>query len=322
MKKFLKFTICTLITITLFGCSQPSTKEKQTTNEQVKEDNSLSKVQERGELIIGTSADFAPREFHMMVDGKDTIVGYDIDIAKEIANDMGVELKVQDMSFDGLLTALNAGKVDMVIAGMAATPERLEAVDFSIPYGKSTDISEGQKIVVRKEDKDLYTIIESLTDEKLGVKKDRLQEQIAEKVGKNRTTITNSLRLLKLDNRIQDFIIELKLSQGHARALLPIENKDLQFEIAEKIIKEQLNVRQTEELVKKILEKDSVQKISKEKEEDYIKKQLYIDISKQLNEILGTKVNIKNNKNKGKIEIEYYSEEELDRLFCLFKNLQ
>ena len=169
---------------------------------------------------------------------------------------------------------------------------------------------------------DLNPIEEALTYKTFQEKFNLNQEQIAEKVGKNRTTITNSLRLLKLDNRIQDFIIELKLSQGHARALLPIENKDLQFEIAEKIIKEQLNVRQTEELVKKILEKDSVQKISKEKEEDYIKKQLYIDISKQLNEILGTKVNIKNNKNKGKIEIEYYSEEELDRLFCLFKNLQ
>ncbi len=200
MKKFLKFTICTLITITLFGCSQPSTKEKQTTNEQVKEDNSLSKVQERGELIIGTSADFAPREFHMMVDGKDTIVGYDIDIAKEIANDMGVELKVQDMSFDGLLTALNAGKVDMVIAGMAATPERLEAVDFSIPYGKSTDISEGQKIVVRKEDKDLYTSIESLTDKKLGVQKAGLQEEIA------KTQVSNAkiTYLTKIPNMVME----------------------------------------------------------------------------------------------------------------------
>lgn len=213
MKKFLKFTICTLMTVSLFGCSQSNTKEKETvnqevTNEQVKEDKSLAKVQERGELIIGTSADFAPREFHMMVNGKDTIVGYDIDIAKEIANDMGVELRVQDMSFDGLLTALNAGKVDMVIAGMAATPERLKAVDFSIPYGKSTDISEGQKILIRKEDKDIYTSIESLTDKKLGVQKAGLQEEIA------KTQVSNA-KIVYL-NKIPSMIIELETKKVDA----------------------------------------------------------------------------------------------------------
>lgn len=170
MHIFLKTFFCLLLTTYLLGCSQ-----------QPKEDLSLKKIQERGELIIGTSADYAPREFHMVIDGKDTIVGYDIDIAKEIAKDIGVELKIQDMAFDGLLTALNANKVDMVIAGMVATPERLEAVDFSIPYGKSDDLSEGQKLIIRKEDKDLYTSIESLTNKKLGVQKSGLQEQIAKK---------------------------------------------------------------------------------------------------------------------------------------------
>lgn len=170
----------------------------------------------------------------------------------------------------------------------------------------------------------LNPIEEALTykvfQEKFGLN----QEKIAEKVGKNRTTITNSIRLLKLDNRVQNFVIELRLSQGHARALLPIENGDVQFELAEKIIEEQLNVRETEELVKKILEVkplDEKENKNKQLKEDNFKKQLYLDISKQLNQILGTKVNIKESKNKGKIEIEYYSQEELDRLFCLFKKL-
>ena len=168
----------------------------------------------------------------------------------------------------------------------------------------------------------LNPIEEALTykvfQEKFGLN----QEKIAEKVGKNRTTITNAMRLLKLDSRVQNFVIELRLSQGHARTLLSIENEDVQFELAKKIIEEQLNVRQTEELVKKILEaKPLDENKNQQTEKNDFKKQLYMDISKQLNQILGTKVNIKESKNKGKIEIEYYSQEELDRLFCLFKKL-
>lgn len=165
----------------------------------------------------------------------------------------------------------------------------------------------------------LNPIEEALTYKVFQEKFNLNQEEIAEKVGKNRTTIANAIRLLKLDSRVQNFVIEFKLSQGHARTLIPIEDLDLQFEIAEKIIEEQLSVRQTEDLVKKLLEEQKEEKIIVE--EDIVKKQIYLDISKQLNQILGTKVNIKNNKNKGKIEIEYYSEEELDRLYCLFKKL-
>ncbi|MBS5794625.1 MAG: ParB/RepB/Spo0J family partition protein [Lachnospirales bacterium] len=167
----------------------------------------------------------------------------------------------------------------------------------------------------------LNPIEEALTYKIFQEKFNLNQEQIAEKVGKNRATIANAIRLLKLDNRVQNFVIELKLSQGHARALLPIEDIDMQFELAEKIIDEQLSVRQTEEIVKKLLEQKKDEQKNKIEETDPIKKQLYLDISKQLNQILGTKVNIKDNKNKGKIEIEYYSEEELDRLFCLLKKI-
>ncbi len=203
MKKLLKIFVSSLLAISLFGCSQSTNSTEninKSNSEKIEEDNSLTKIKERGHLIIGTSADYAPREFHMMVDGKDTIVGYDIDIAKEIANDMGVELKIQDMSFDGLLTALNAGHVDMVIAGMVATPERLEAVDFSISYGKSSDINGEQKLVIRVEDKDLYKDIESLTDKKLGVQKSGLQEEIAKKQLSNAKIIY----LTKIPNMVMD----------------------------------------------------------------------------------------------------------------------
>lgn len=164
---------------------------------------------------------------------------------------------------------------------------------------------------------DLNPIEEALTYKTFQDKFNLNQEQIAEKVGKNRATIANALRLLKLDNRVQSFVIELRLTQGHAKALLSITDGDLQFNIAEKIIEERLSVRQTEELVKKMLE----QKPQKQKEEEPIKNQLHIHICNQLNQILGTKVNIKDSKNKGKIEIEYYSEDELDRLVCLLKKI-
>ncbi|WP_317366874.1 transporter substrate-binding domain-containing protein [uncultured Tyzzerella sp.] len=190
-----KIFIYLLLAITLFGCSKSTNP-----NEQLKEDNSLSKIKERGHLIIGTSADYAPREFHMVIDGKDTIVGYDIDIAKEIAKDMGVELKIKDMSFEGLLPALNAEHVDMVVAGMVPTPERLEAVDFSITYGKSTDVNDGQKLVIKTKDKDLYTSIESLTDKKLGVQKSGLQEQIA----KSQVSNAKIIYLTKIPNMVMD----------------------------------------------------------------------------------------------------------------------
>lgn len=163
---------------------------------------------------------------------------------------------------------------------------------------------------------DLNPIEEALTYKAFQDKFNLSQDQIAEKVGKNRATIANALRLLKLDKRVQSFVIELMLTQGHAKALLSITDGDLQFNIAEKIIEERLSVRQTEEFVKKILE----EKPQKQKEEP-IKNQLHIHICNQLNEILGTKVNIKDGKNKGKIEIEYYSEDELDRIVCLLKKI-
>ena len=148
------------------------------------------------------------------------------------------------------------------------------------------------------------------------------QETIAKKVGKSRTAVTNSMRLLNLDKRVQNFLKENKLSGGHARALLSISNGDLQFEAAEKVIEESLSVRMTEDFVKNFLENIERQNLKNENEKEkkaQPNSEMYNQIAKSLNDILGTKVNIKNGRNKGKIEIEYYSEEELDRLICLFK---
>lgn len=150
------------------------------------------------------------------------------------------------------------------------------------------------------------------------------QENIAKKVGKSRVAVTNSMRLLNLDLRVQELLKQNKLSAGHARAILAIDDFDAQFEIAEKVIEEQYSVRMTENLVKKYVEaKNSDTKENlKERHNKNENAEIYKAIQKDLNDILGTKVILKNGKNKGKIEIEYYSEKELDRLIYMFKALK
>lgn len=152
------------------------------------------------------------------------------------------------------------------------------------------------------------------------------QEEIAKKVGKSRSAVANSMRLVNLDPRVQVFVKEGKLSNGHGRTLLGIEDSELQFELAEKIIDDGLSVRQTEELVKATIEN-----LNKPLEEKVEKEQTTVNpevareclrISNELKNIFGTKVNIKNNKNKGngKIEIEYSSVDDLDRIVGLIKS--
>ncbi|HIT73178.1 chromosome partitioning protein ParB [Tyzzerella sp. An114] len=148
------------------------------------------------------------------------------------------------------------------------------------------------------------------------------QEEAAKKVGKSRSVVANALRLLNLDERVQSFVVENKLTNGHARTLLGISDNNKQFEIAEKIIDEELSVRETEILVKKISQGIIIKKISEQEENKKFNTDNYKYIENDLKSILGTKVKLTNKKNKGKIEIEYYSDEDLDRLIGLIKGIQ
>lgn len=146
------------------------------------------------------------------------------------------------------------------------------------------------------------------------------QEKIAEKVGKSRSAITNSLRLLQLDPRVRNFVVENKLTSGHARTLLSITDGDTQFELAEHIIEEGLSVRAVEALVKARLAK--AEKADEEKEEAAkVDETAYRAIEDDLKSLFSTKVKLKpmGKRNKGKIEIEYYSEDDLERLLALLK---
>jgi len=149
------------------------------------------------------------------------------------------------------------------------------------------------------------------------------QEQIAQKVGKSRSAVTNSMRLLNLDVRVQNFVAENKLSGGHARALLSLNDGELQFEVAEKIIEEGYSVRTVEALVKQLLERSEICEEEKvEKKEADFDTSSYQNIESELKTIFSTKVKITSKKNKGKIEIEYYSNEDLDRLLGLIKGIE
>ena len=146
------------------------------------------------------------------------------------------------------------------------------------------------------------------------------QDEAAEKVAKSRTAITNSLRLLKLDERVQQMIIDGMISSGHGRTLLGLPDKDLQYEIAMKIFDNSMSVRDTERLVKTL----TSQKAENQNPQQAIDHQLaYKNIEEKIKSIMGTKVSIKSkSNNKGKIEIEYYSIDDFERIIDLLESLE
>lgn len=169
-KKIIAISTITLMTLSFVACGK---KDVTASNNAAKE-TKVDKIKKAGQLVVGTSADYPPYEFHKSVSGNDEIVGFDIEIAKEIAKDLGVKLVIKDMDFKGLLNALESGNVDMVLAGMTPTDERKQSVDFSNIYYKAA-----QTLVVRTEDKDKIKTIEDLNGKGLGVQKGSIQEDIA-----------------------------------------------------------------------------------------------------------------------------------------------
>lgn len=135
------------------------------------------------------------------------------------------------------------------------------------------------------------------------------QEDLSTKIGKSRTAISNTMRLLNLDNKVQNYIIEGILSEGHGRSILGLDDKDKQYEVAQIAIDESLSVREIEKLVKEINNPKDIEEKVIEELNPY-----YKDVKNRLQNYFGTKVNINTKKNKGKIEIEYYSEEDLQRI--------
>lgn len=169
-------------------------------------------------LIIGMSADFPPYEFHIKNDkGEDEIVGFDVEIAKEIAKDMNAEIEIKDMKFESLLNELESGRVDLVISGLSPKPERLKQIDMSKIYYKAE-----QSIVSRTADKDKYATMESLEGLKIGVQKSSIQEDIAKEIPNAKLTSLAKISEIMMQltsNRIDVAVIEGPVAESFVKKI-------------------------------------------------------------------------------------------------------
>lgn len=165
---------------------------------------------------------------------------------------------------------------------------------------------------------DLNPIEEAMAFKRLLTEFNLKQDEVAERVSKSRTAVTNSMRLLKLDEKVQQMVIDDMITTGHARALLAIEDPELQYNLANKIFDEKLSVRETESLVK------SIKNPKEPKQKKTVKNAfIYEDLEEKMKQVLGTKVNVLAKGNgKGRIQIEYYSDAELERMFEMIMSLQ
>lgn len=159
----------------------------------------LAEIEKKGKLVLGTEAFFGPYEFHADIDGKDTIVGLDIALAQKIANELDVDLEITDMSFNILLQELNAGDVDIVIAGVSPTPERAKVVDFTNVYFKGT-----QSFVINKANEDTYSEYTDFDNKQVGAQIGSIQAELLEENTPNAIPVllkTNTDIFLQLNNK-------------------------------------------------------------------------------------------------------------------------
>ena len=167
----------------------------------------------------------------------------------------------------------------------------------------------------------LNPIEEALAFKRLLTEFNLKQDEVAERVSKSRTAVTNAMRLLKLNEKVQQMVIDEMLTTGHARALLGIDDQEKQFLVAQKIFDEKLSVRDTEKLVKKLQKEKKENKDTADLKDEKLEA-IYRDLEEQIKQIFGTKVYIKQkNAKEGKVEIEYYSQDELDRIVDMFRTI-
>lgn len=211
------------------GCaSKPAESTDATKQPAASADESLSKIQEKGKLVVGINAEFAPFEFHTMIDGKDTVVGFDVDLAKDIAKDMGVELELKELAFDALLTTLQQGQVDVIISGLSATEERRKTVDFSEPYFNEKDV-----LLTTKENLNKFNSFDDLKDRKIGLQLSSLQETLMKNLipdGKYTTIESMNTLFISLDSNQIEGIVTSETVSRIAAASNP------NFVIADKVV--------------------------------------------------------------------------------------
>ena len=200
LKKLLATGLAAIMVMGLVGCSSSkgsSSSASSDASSSAAKTEKLQQIKDAGVLKVGTSAEYSPYEFHKVVDGEDKIVGFDDFVVQEIAKDMGVKVEYEDMDFDGLLGALQADKVDIVLAGMTPDEKRKKSVDFSDIYYTNSNVC-----IVAKGKEDTIKKSEDLKDLKVGVQKGTTQEDNVT----NTLVISDATQLKK----IPDLMLELQ----------------------------------------------------------------------------------------------------------------
>lgn len=200
LKKLLATGLAAIMVMGLVGCSSSkgsSSSASSDASSSAAKTEKLQQIKDAGVLKVGTSAEYSPYEFHKVVDGEDKIVGFDDFLVQEIAKDMGVKVEYEDMDFDGLLGALQADKVDIVLAGMTPDEKRKKSVDFSDIYYTNSNVC-----IVAKGKEDTIKKSEDLKDLKVGVQKGTTQADYVT----NTLGISNATQLKK----IPDLMLELQ----------------------------------------------------------------------------------------------------------------
>lgn len=242
MKKILSLMLVLILGLTLVACNNDTTEEanetatdtvaeveetaeETETTEETEEttevaegsNNKLQTIQDSGKLVVGTSADYPPYEFHAVIDGQDQIVGFDIEFARAIAEELGVELEIQDMDFSAVLAGVQNGIIDLGVAGINPTPDRQEVMDFTDIYFKSEYC-----ILVNADDVDNYTTEEDLNGKAVGVQLGTIQEtMVNENLEPSNTValgkITDLVMQLK-SGMIDAIVIEVPVADSYAKA--------------------------------------------------------------------------------------------------------
>ena len=172
MKKLVSLGMAMVLSLGLVACGNGGGEESSEAADK------LDAVKESGKLVVAMSADYPPFEFHSTKDGADKVAGVDVDLANAVAKEIGVDVEVKEMTFDGLVGALKADKVDMVISGMSPSPERKENVDFSDVYYTGTNV-----LIVRKGEENKITSEDQVKSMKVAAQKGSIQETYANKIG-------------------------------------------------------------------------------------------------------------------------------------------
>lgn len=216
MKKKINLFIITMLILSsiLVACGNEKVGNLENEDSNV-ETYTLEGIQKKGKLVLGTSADYPPFEFHTMIDGKDEIVGFDIEIAKYIADELGVELEIKEMEFEKLLGGLSTGMLDIVIAGMNPDPEREKEANFTDIYYEANFA-----VLVNKENDFQISTLEDLEGKSIGVQIGTTQEDIAQtqiKDGYVKSLSSNPDIVMNLKTKkIDCAIMELPVAESFA----------------------------------------------------------------------------------------------------------